>query len=77
MASIINATTSTGLVSSADNSGELQLQTNSGTTAVTIDTSQNVTFAKPITVGGNTLGAGNATSFKNKIINGAMVIDQC
>ena len=76
MASIINATTSTGLVSSADNSGELQLQTNSGTTAVTIDTSQNVTFAKPITVGGNTLGAGNATSFKNRIINGAMVIDQ-
>ena len=76
MASIINATTSTGLVSSADNSGELQLQTNSGTTAVTIDTSQNVTFAKPITVGGNTLGAGNASSFKNRIINGAMTIDQ-
>jgi len=76
MASIINATTSTGLVSSADNSGSLQLATNNGTTAVTIDTSQNVTFAKPITVGGNTLGAGNASSFKNRIINGAMVIDQ-
>ena len=42
MASIINATTSTGLVSSADNSGSLQLATNSGTTAVTINTSQNV-----------------------------------
>jgi hypothetical protein len=42
MASIINATTSTGLVSSADNSGSLQLATNNGTTAVTIDTSQNV-----------------------------------
>jgi hypothetical protein len=42
MPSIINATTSTGLVSSADNSGSLQLQTNNGTTAVTIDTSQNV-----------------------------------
>jgi hypothetical protein len=42
MASIINATTSTGLVSSADNSGSLQLATNNGTTAVTIDTSQKV-----------------------------------
>ena len=76
MASIINATTTAGVSVQGDNSGELQLQTNSGTTAVTIDTSQNVTFAKPITVGGNTLGAGNATSFKNRIINGAMVIDQ-
>jgi hypothetical protein len=42
MASILNATTSTGLVTSADNSGSLQLATNNGTTAVTIDTSQNV-----------------------------------
>jgi hypothetical protein len=42
MPSIINATTSTGLVSSADNSGSLQLATNNGTTAVTIDTNQNV-----------------------------------
>jgi hypothetical protein len=42
MPSIINATTSTGLVSSADNSGSLQLATNNGTTAVTIDSSQNV-----------------------------------
>ncbi len=42
MPSIINATTTNGLVTSADNSGSLQLQTNNGTTAVTIDTSQNV-----------------------------------
>ena len=42
MPSIINATTTTGLVSSADNSGSLQLATNNGTTAVTIDTSQQV-----------------------------------
>jgi len=42
MASIINATTSTGLAISPDNSGSLQLATNNGTTAVTIDTSQNV-----------------------------------
>jgi hypothetical protein len=42
MASIINASTSSGLVQTADTSGVLQLQTNSGQTAVTIDTSQNV-----------------------------------
>ena len=42
MPSIINATTSTGLVTTADNSGSLQLATNNGTTVVTIDTSQNV-----------------------------------
>ena len=44
MASTISAgtTTTTALVYSADTSGVLQLQTNGGTTAVTIDTSQNV-----------------------------------
>lgn len=42
MASTINATpTSSGLISSADNSGVLALQTG-GTTAVTVDASQNV-----------------------------------
>jgi len=42
MASIINATTTTGVAVTGDNSGALALQTNNGTTAVTIDTSQNV-----------------------------------
>jgi hypothetical protein len=42
MPSIINATTTNGVVASGDNSGALQLATNNGTTAVTIDTSQNV-----------------------------------
>jgi hypothetical protein len=42
MSCTINASTTTGLVETADLSGSLQLQTNSGTTAVTIDTSQNV-----------------------------------
>ena len=42
MASIINATTTTGLVSSADTSGVLQLATNNGVTALTINASQNV-----------------------------------
>jgi hypothetical protein len=42
MAVTINASTSAGLVQTADTSGVLQLQTNSGTAALTIDTSQNV-----------------------------------
>jgi hypothetical protein len=42
MAVTINASTSAGLVQTADTSGVLQLQTNSGTTALTIDTSQRV-----------------------------------
>ena len=42
MASIIRATTTSGLQVAPDNSGSLVLQTNGTTTAVTIDTSQNV-----------------------------------
>ena len=42
MASTINASTTSGVVTTADTSGILQFQTNSGQTAVTIDTSQNV-----------------------------------
>jgi hypothetical protein len=44
MAVTINASTSAGLVQTADTSGVLQLQTNSGTTALTIDTSQRAAF---------------------------------
>jgi len=54
MPSIINATTSTGLVTTADNSGSLQLATNNGTTALTINTSQGVSVL-------NCLAVGNAT----------------
>jgi len=42
MASIINSTTTAGVTVTGDNSGSLQLATNNGTTAITIDTSQNV-----------------------------------
>ena len=42
MSTIINATTTNGVVIQPDNSGSLQLATNSGTTAVTVDTSQRV-----------------------------------
>ena len=51
MSTIINATTTNGVVIQPDNSGSLVLQTNSGTTALTIDTAQNVAFAKGFTVG--------------------------
>ena len=42
MASIINASTSSGIVQTADTSGILQLQT-ANTTALNIDASQNLT----------------------------------
>ena len=48
MASIINAATSGGLVTTADTSGILQLQT-AGTTAVTVDASQNVGIGGAVT----------------------------
>ena len=51
MSSIIRATTTSGLQVAPDNSGSLVLQTNGTTTALTIDTSQNVAFAKGFTVG--------------------------
>jgi hypothetical protein len=51
MASSISAgtTSSTALVATADTSGALVLQTNNGTTALTLDTSQNATFAGTLT----------------------------
>jgi len=44
MSTIINATTTNGVVIQPDNSGSLELQTNNGTTALTIDTSQRAAF---------------------------------
>jgi hypothetical protein len=55
MASTINASTSSGLVSTADTSGVLQLQT-ADTTAVSIDASQAVTFSA---------GTANGVSYLN------------
>ena len=68
MSTIINATTTNGVVIQPDNSGSLVLQTNSGTTALTIDTAQNATFAGTVTM--------SSSFLRNRIINGAMVIDQ-
>jgi hypothetical protein len=67
MASIINATTTNGLSTSADNSGSLQLATNNGTTAVTINTSQQVGIGKvPST--GRTLEIATATDYTNIVL---------
>jgi len=57
MSTIINATTTNGVVIQPDNSGSLVLQTNSGTTALTIDTSQNATFAGTLTATGKLASA--------------------
>jgi hypothetical protein len=60
MSTIINATTTNGVVIQPDNSGSLVLQTNNGTAAVTIDTSQRAAFvagtaaAPAITTAGDT-----------------------
>ena len=75
MPSILNATTVNGLVTSADNSGSLQLQTNNGTTAVTIDTSQNVGIgtsspAAKLHVSGN-LAVENSGGFASLEMGGA------
>jgi len=67
MASIINAATSGGLVTSADTSGVLQLQTAS-TTAVTVDASQNVGVGMtPVYKLDVTGGNGNAIRFTDSV----------
>jgi hypothetical protein len=59
MSSIIRATTTSGLQVAPDNSGSLQLQTNGTTTAVTIDTSQNVLIGSTTFDNGNFSGSAN------------------
>ena len=63
MASTINASNSGfgGIVSTGDSSGQLQLQT-AATTAVTLDTSQNATFAGKVTSAGALTLASNGTT---------------
>jgi hypothetical protein len=53
MSVLINASTSTGLVQSADTSGEIELQSN-GTTALKVNTNEGIQIL-------NCLGVGNAT----------------
>jgi hypothetical protein len=68
MSTIINATTTNGVVIQPDNSGSLVLQTNNGNTALTIDTSQNVTLAGTLAM--------SSSFMRNRIINGDMSIWQ-
>ena len=63
MTTTINASTSSGLVNTADTSGVLALQT-ANTTALTLDASQNATFAGTLTTTGITnSGVATATRF--------------
>ena len=66
MASSINASTSGagGVITTADNTGILQLQT-AGTTAITVDASQNLAFAKGFTVGATAAPAFSAYANAN------------
>jgi len=54
MPSVINCTTTNGIAVTGDNSGQLEIQTNSGTTAITVTTGQGVKVK-------NTIGVGDAT----------------
>jgi hypothetical protein len=69
MASSINASTSSGVVTTADNSGILNLQSN----GVTVATIQPSGLSLPA---GSTFNSANTFGFKNRLINGNMVIDQ-
>ena len=70
MSSTINASTAGigGVITTADASGVLQLQTG-GTAAITIDASQNVTFA-------GSVNAINNFAFKNLLIDAGFTINQ-
>jgi hypothetical protein len=62
MAVTLNANSSTGFIANSDTSGVLQLQTG-GTTAVTVDASQNVTLAGTLTATGvTTVQAGTVSA---------------
>jgi hypothetical protein len=60
MPSTINASNgaSSGLISTGDASGVLALQTNNGTTALTLGTDQSATFANKVTITGTTSALG-------------------
>ena len=80
MASIINATTSSGVAVSGDTSGVLQLATNGGTTAVTIDTAQKVgigttTPTQKLQVNGTGRFYTGAVSTVGAVASSALLID--
>lgn len=62
-------TLTTGFVQTSDTTGNLAFQTNGTTTALTLTTSQNASFV-------GSVSSVNTFGFKNRLINGAMMIDQ-
>ncbi len=85
MSTIINATTTNGVVIQPDNSGSLVLQTNNGTAALTISTAQDTTLAGKLTTASSGIQFSDASTqtaaaspyvLKNRIINGDMRIFQ-
>ena len=75
MASSINASTSGagGVITTADNTGILNLQSSGATIATVSSTGLSLATGKTLSVGG---AVGSPFSMKNRIINGNMVIDQ-
>ena len=75
MASSINASTTAGLVNTADTSGVLQLQT-AGVTAISIDASQAVSFTNsPTVTGGTANGVAYLNGSKVLTTGSALVFD--
>jgi hypothetical protein len=68
-AQVANNTIGTPQLNNLTSANVSQINTSTGTPSFT-------TVANGINVGGGILGAGNASTMKNRIINGAMVIDQ-
>jgi hypothetical protein len=83
MATILKAgNVATGAQITSDATGILEIRTGTGagTTAITVGTDQAVTMgavsSSSLTVNSNNISAVNSLGFRNRIINGAMVIDQ-
>ena len=75
MASSINASTTAGVVTTADTSGVLNIQT-AGTTAISIDASQAVSFTNsPTVTGGTANGVAYLNGSKVLTTGSALVFD--
>lgn len=68
MASSINASTTAGVVTTADTSGVLNIQT-AGATAITVDASQNVTLAGTLAVTGKVTKASMPTGSVIQVVS--------
>lgn len=68
-------TSGTALVNSGDTSGQLVLQTNGTTTALTLGTDQSATFAGNATISGNAAVSGKATLTGSSSTAGAKISD--